>query len=181
MSETVCMGALYDNRIGFAMPNTILGLDAINEAAHSHEMRSEAEIREALRAKIAAKAITQTDVAKVLGVQQPNAATIFTPARNGKLRRISYDEGLKLIEHFQLDGSGAAPRVSEDALARLLHALGPSIPKGDLSESAARALAVALSYALELLQETGANDPTDREVALAAHAAATRFREVLHS
>lgn len=181
MSETFCMNALYDNRIADATVNTTFALDVLAEAAHFVEMRSEAEIREALRAQINAKKITQTDVAKVLGVQQPNAATIFTPAKNGKLRRISYDEGLKLIEHFGLNGDDKGAKVSEGALAKLLYALGPSIPKGAISESAAKALAEALSYALELLQETGASDPTDREITLAAHAATSRYREALHS
>lgn len=162
------------------MVNTTFALDAVAQAAHLVEMRSEAEIRDALRARLDAKKITQTDVAQVLGVQQPNAATIFKPAKNGKLRRISYDEGLKLIEHFELDG-GAVERVSEGALARLIFALGPSIPKSGISESAAKALAEALSYALALLQETGASEPTDREIAMAAHAAASRYREALHS
>lgn len=160
------------------MGDTTFALDALARSLHAIDMRSEAEIREALRARLDAKAIRQTDIAAALGVQQPNAQKLFTPDKNGKLRRISYDEGVKLIEKFGLacDSPPTAREISEEGLGRLLHALAPSFPDSDASELGARALAGALKYALELLRETDANEPTDREISLAARAAISRYR-----
>lgn len=171
---------VYDNRILCARENTTFALDAALGSLHASEMDSEAEIRAALQAKLAAKEITQGDIAAALGVQQPNAQKLFTPATNGKLRKISFDEGLKLIEKFGLSDAQAArssTAISAEVLAQLLHALGPSIPKKGISESASKALAVALKHGLELLQGIGASDPTEREIAMAVHAAVSRFRE----
>lgn len=153
---------------------------------HVCDMESAAEIRAALKAKLDAKEITQKEIGSTLGIQQPNVATLFTPGKNGKLRGIDFDEGMKLIRRFSLEDKPATTQaakmpVNEAWLGRLLHALGPSLPKGEISESAAQALAVALSHALELLQETGATDPTDREMAMAARAAMSRFREASRS
>jgi hypothetical protein len=68
--------------------------------------------------------------------------------------------------------------INEEVLARLLHALGPSIPKKGVSEPAAKALAVALTHALALLPATGATLPSDGEIAMAVRAAVSRYREV---
>jgi predicted XRE-type DNA-binding protein len=172
------MNAVYDNRIPYAMADTTFALDAAMRSLHSVEMRSEAEIREALRAQLDAKAIRQSDIAAALGVQQPNAQKLFTPDKNGKLRRISYDEGLKLIQRFHLaaDIPPQSPKINEEILARLIYELGPAIPRDGVSESAAQSLAVAVSYAFELLQETGASEPTDREIAMAVRAAIAQSR-----
>lgn len=145
---------------------------------HLLDMESATEIRAALKAKLDAKAITQTEIASTLGIQQPNVSTLFNPGKNGKLRGIDFDEGMKLIRRFNLEERTAQPvaSVNEATLARLLHALGPSLPKGEISETAAQALAVALKHALELLAETGASDPTDRELSIAARAAMSQFR-----
>lgn len=66
--------------------------------------------------------------------------------------------------------------INEAVLGRLIYELGPSIPKRGISEPAAQALAVALKHALGLLQETGATEPTDREIAMAARAAIAQYR-----
>lgn len=97
--------------------------------------------------------------------------------RYGKAFRVSpaWLLGLDAATHAQDIAERYA--FSEELLGRLLHALGPSIPKGGISETAAQALAVALKHALELLQETGASPPTDREFAMAARAATSRYLE----
>ena len=169
-----------------ASVNTTFALDGDMPRFHVWDMESAAEIRAALKAKLDAKEITQREIGSTLGIQQPNVATLFAPGKNGKLRGIDFDEGMKLIRRFSLEDSPAdsaplRPAINEAWLGRLLHALGPSLPKGEISESAARALAVALTHALELLQGTGANEPTDREMAMAARAAMSRFREVSRS
>lgn len=147
---------------------------------HLSDMDSSQEILDALKGK----GITQAAIASVLGVAQPNVSTLFNPVkRTGKPRDLSYDEGVKLIRAFALADGEAPTRqpLNENVLARLLHSLGPSLPKGEISEKAAQALAVALTHALELLEETGATDPTDRELAMAARAAMSRFREASRS
>lgn len=180
MSSTVCIAVIYDNRILRASENTTFALDGATRSLHVSDMDSADEIRAALRAKLDAKKIAQKDIAAELGIGQPNVATLFNPGRNGKLRGIDFDEGMRLIRRFNLEDRAEErkqPIVSEDTLARLLHALGPSVPKGGISESAAQALSVALLHALELLSETGASEPTDREMAMAVRAAMSRFRE----
>lgn len=72
-------------------------------------------------------------------------------------------------------------RISARLLGRLLYTLGPSLPKGDLSESASEALAVALIHGIELLPPAQANDASDEMITMAARAAALRFREALDS
>jgi len=145
---------------------------------HVSDMDNAAEIRAALKAKLDARQITQKEIGVTLGIQQPNVATLFTPGKNGKLRGIDFDEGMKLIRRFGLDDPESAKPalLNEAVLGRLLHALAPSFPSSDVSESAAQALAVALTHALELLRETGATEPTAREIAMAARAAISQYR-----
>lgn len=178
MSSTVCMTPVYDNRISCTSINTTFALDAKRRCFHLSEMENASEIRAALKAKLDAKEITQKEIGSALGIQQPNVATLFIPGKNGKLRGIDFDEGMKLIRRFRLGDKSAPqqPAISEAMLARLLHALGPSFPSVEVSESAAQALAAALTHAIELLQGTGATDPTDREIAMAARAAISRSR-----
>ena len=177
MASTVCITPIYDNRMLEASANTTFALDAAERCPHVSEMENAAEIRAALKAKLDAREITQKEIGLTLGIQQPNVATLFTPGKNGKLRGIDFDEGMKLIRRFRLEESeaGKAALPSEALLGRLLHALAPSFPRSQVSESAAQALAGALTHAVELLQATGATDPTDREIAMAAHAAASRY------
>lgn len=177
MLSTVSMTPVYDNRILCASDNTAFALDADYRRDHSADMESEDQIRAALRAKLDAKEITQTDIAAALGVGQPNANTLFNPGKNGKIRAIKFDEGQKLIQAFGLscETDSRIEMVNEELLGRLLHALAPSFPKTEVSVSAAQALAASLAHALQLLRETGATDPTDREIAMAARAAASRF------
>lgn len=177
MLSTVSMTPVYDNRILSASGNTAFALDASLWRDHSVDMESEDQIRAALRAKLDAKEITQTDIAAALGVGQPNANTLFNPGKNGKIRAIKFDEAQKLIQAFGLasDPEVQIEPINEELLGRLLHALAPSFPKTEVSASAAKALAAALSHALLLLRETGATDPTDREIAMAARAATSRF------
>lgn len=146
--------------------------------AHVNEMDSSSQIREALRAKLDDRQITQVEIGRALGIAQPNVATLFKPGKNGKLRDISYDEGLKLIERFGLRDADASnlSMLNENLLARLLASLAPALPSGPLSESAARPLAAALRHGLELLIGTGATDPTEREFELAARAAMSQLR-----
>lgn len=159
-----------------ASSNTTFALDAMQAGVHLFEMHSTREILDALKAR----GVQQTKIAEVLGIAQSNVSTLFNPTkRTGKPRDLSYDEGVKLIREFSLtvEDEGEAPWINEAWLARLLHALGPSLPTGGMSEKAAESLAVALKHGLELLQGIGATDPTDREIGMAARATLSRFRE----
>jgi predicted XRE-type DNA-binding protein len=162
-----------------ASANTTFALDAMRRCFHVSDMENASEIRAALKAKLDAREITQKEIGTALGIQQPNVATLFSPGKNGKLRGIDFDEGMKLIKRFRLDDADGqrSSVLNEALLGRLIHALAPSFPSSEVSESAAQALAVALTHALELLQETGATEPTDREVAMAARAATSRYLE----
>ncbi len=179
MPSTVCILDVYDNRMLDASANTTFALDAAGRYDHVSEMDNADEIRAALKAKLDAREITQKEIGTTLGIQQPNVSTIFIPGKNGKLRGIDFDEGMKLIRRFRLDNGemSKAALLNETVLGRLLHALAPSFPSSEVSESAAQALAGALTHALELLQETGAIEPTDREIAMAARAATSRYLE----
>ena len=121
-------------------------------------------------AEIRDRAEKDADVGRVLGLPSSRVAELFS----GK-RRLLYHEAKQLADHFMPEQSGGS--INEELLSRLLHALGPSVPKSGISGSAAQALASALSHGLELLQATGAIDPTDREFAMAVRAATSRYHE----
>ncbi|MGF7146470.1 transcriptional regulator with XRE-family HTH domain [Sphingomonas zeicaulis] len=145
-------------------------------------------------ALLKARGVTQAEIARVLGVAQPNVATLYNPAKTGRLRKLGYDEAMALIAAFDLgedaDGAGEAARlspppapapISAAALAPVLQALVPLAPPGPLSASAAEALALALRHALQLLPSEGSTEPSSDQIAMAARAAALRFREALPS
>ncbi len=150
-------------------------------------MHSAADILAALRRRLDARAITQREIAAVLGVTQPNVTKLWKPAtRTGKPRALGYDEGVKLVAAFDLfgdlsgdrAGEGDRTAVSAAALAPLLQAILPLAPPGgELSDSAARALAVALRHGLASLPDPAATDPSAADLAGAARAAIARFRE----
>jgi transcriptional regulator with XRE-family HTH domain len=146
-------------------------------------MHSAADILAALRRQLDARAITQREIAAVLGVTQPNVTKLWKPAtRTGKPRALGYDEGVKLVAAFDLfgdrTGEGDRTAVSAAALAPLLQAILPLAPPGgELSDSAARALAVALRHGLASLPDPAATDPSAADLAGAARAAIARFRE----
>lgn len=141
--------------------------------AHVCEMDSADEILAALKAQ----GVKQGDIAKVLGVAQPNVSALYNPVkRTGKTRELSYDEGVKLVRAFNLDTG--LPPLDEDGVASILNALLPLAPD-EMSEKAAKALSQALIYGLERLQLLSANEPQPRSLALASHDAASRFLEAL--
>ena len=145
-------------------------------------------------ALLKARGVTQAEIARVLGVAQPNVATLYNPAKTGRLRKLGYDEAVALIAAFGLeaDGSDAGARahaapppapapISAAALASVLQALVPLAPPGPLSASAAEALALALRHALQLLPSEDATEPSSDQIAMAARAAALRYREAAAS
>lgn len=129
MLSTVCMTLIYDNRILSASVNTAFALDAAARSFHDKVMENAAEIRAALKAKLDAREITQKEIGNTLGIQQPNVATLFSPGKNGKLRGIDFDEGVKLIRRFGLDEDVATPALPNEnvltsAFATLLESVG---------------------------------------------------------
>lgn len=138
-------------------------------------MDTQAEILAALRDK----GVTQKQIAQVLHINQPNAATLYTPGKNGKLRKLSYDEGITLIREFELEIDAVAPAPpSAESLEPLLDALLPLAPSGRLTDQSRRALAVALSYGLASLGIQTAKPASGDAIEAAARAAAFRFREL---
>jgi transcriptional regulator with XRE-family HTH domain len=60
--------------------------------------------------ELLARGITQVQIAEALGIARPNANKLFNPAaKTGKKRVLSYDEGVTLIEKFELDRPDDAP------------------------------------------------------------------------
>lgn len=110
------MNTIYDSRILHASANTTFALDEAAYARHAEDMLTAAEILAALKER----GVTQKAIANVLGVQQPNAATLYTPAKNGKLRQLSYDEGVALIEAFDLDEGAPKPKAAPAPNATVL-------------------------------------------------------------
>lgn len=159
-----------------AIGNTTFALDALINGAHLWDMQSAAQILDALKQR----KITQTAIAKVLGINQPNVNTLWNPAKNGKLRKLTYDEGVALIAAFGLDDEPAeqpASVPSAETLEPILDALLPLVPNGPMTAQSRRALAEAMSYGLALLGSSGTNPANGDAIAVAARAAVLRFRE----
>ncbi|GEM_PF-2806008 len=119
-------------------------------------VKSQADILNALRDK----GVKQQKIADLLGVKQPNVATLYTPAKNGKLRKLSYDEGLLLISAFGLEKKQAEASPielpSEETLQVVLSEVMRLSAGLDLPESKARPVARHLALFLELLSRNPA-------------------------
>jgi DNA-binding transcriptional regulator LsrR (DeoR family) len=61
-------------------------------------------------AELTARGINQGQIAEALGIARPNANKLFNPAtKTGKTRTLTYDEGVTLIERFNLDQPDDVP------------------------------------------------------------------------
>lgn len=103
--------------------------------------------------------IHQRDIARVLGVQQPNVSTLFAPSKKtGKTRRLGYDEAIALIGAFNLGSEQTSPieapeqPLPSEATFQTLLAEVMRISAGiELPEQLARPVARHLRLCLELL------------------------------
>lgn len=170
------MTELYDNRMSSARPNTAFALDEIDWTVHAVEMRTSREILDELKAR----GITQGEIAEVLRVKQPNVATLYNPGKNGKPRRLGYDEAIALIDKFGLDAdeAGEPKPPSAENLKQLLNVLLPLAPKGHVSEPSLRALSEALAHGIELLGSYASTPASQDAIEVAARGALFRFREI---
>ena len=142
---------LYDNRIDSASANTAFGLDTRKNPVHSSGVKSSAEIIDELRSR----GIKQSEIAEVLHIKQPNVATLFTQGKNGKPRALKYDEGVKLIAAFKLEGGGEDPTPwlpRSETIALLLEGVLRALsvapaPKADLQAAADYFVAALLQLA----------------------------------
>jgi len=157
----------YDKRNMVASPISKFVIDAFLDAKHAGLMLSKAEFLQAVEAAAPSRAA----IARVLNISPPRVTEMYKDGRD-----LSYEEARLLAEAFELDNGPVVIQPNEETVAAILRALLPSAPVGDVSESAARALAVALLHGLELLGSSGAIDPTQRELAMASRAAVARFR-----
>jgi len=112
---------------------------------------------------------SNADLARLTGLPSSRIAEVFS----GK-RRITLDEAKVLIEHF-----GIGETFSASALEPILDALLPLIPTGRMTDRSRKALAESLSYGLALLGRSRANEATEDALAVAARAAAGRYRETV--
>ena len=63
-------------------------------------------------AELKRRGVTHAQIAKVLGVNTTNATMLYNPsAKTGKPRRMTYDEGVMLIDQFGLKPETDEPRV----------------------------------------------------------------------
>lgn len=147
---------------------------------HARDVDSSTEFLERLRLA----GVTQKQIADALGIGQPNAATLYTPGKNGKLRKLGWDEGAILAAKFNIEpmnapSPDAEPEpISADLLAPLLDALLPLMPKGGQTDRSSRALSEVLAYGLELLRRPGSSRASADALEVAARAAAVRFRDL---
>ncbi len=153
--------------------NMFFALDSKKMWRHLWDVDSASQILAALREK----GVTQAEIARVLNIAQPNAATLYTPGKNGKLRELKYDEGMALIQAFDLDMQ-AYQTPSAASLEPILDALLPLAPGGRMTDESLKALAEALSYGLASLGTRNPNSTSSDARAAAARAAAFRFREI---
>jgi predicted XRE-type DNA-binding protein len=140
-----------------ATANTTFALDGLRQQRHSWGMRTAVEILAELRER----GVTQTAMGKVLGIQQPNVATFYTPGRNGKLRQLGYDEAIALMKAFELEKDAAspsepaAPVPSEDELATMIQIAMRELPVGVSFEDYPQAVSSSLHAQLRQYQAAG--------------------------
>lgn len=113
---------------------------------------------------------TNADLARLLKLPSSRIPEIF----EGR-RRITIDEMKTIVEHFGLEDRPPVP--SAETLEPILDALLPLAPPGRVTDQSRRALAEALSYGLQLLGSDPARLANSDAIAVAARAAAARFRE----
>lgn len=152
----------YDNHIFNAREYTAFALDAPFPARHSWSVKSASEILAALKER----KVTQKAIGEVIGISQPNAATLYTPAKNGKLRKLSYDEGLALIREFDLNDQGAdQPWLPKDAtLARFLEAAMPALLAAPGSPNVIEVVAHEIGAAIRTLSRRPGKDDVQETV-----------------
>lgn len=116
------------------------------------------------------RAASQAEMARVLGLDPARVNEMFKGKRN-----LSYDEAVKLVAFYKLEEQ--EPSVPQRLLAPILQALIPLAPHDErISDQAAKALAEAALYAVELLKSADADHPTDREIAVASQAMLREFQ-----
>jgi hypothetical protein len=177
ISGTVAISAAYDNRISCASDNTTFALDGYDFRPHQHQVETSTEFL----ARLKAAGATQEQIGKVLGIAQSNAATFYTPGKNGKLRKLKWDEGAKLAKAFNLGlpkGESVIVPVSAETIAPILDALLPMEPQAGRTDQSVEALSGALAYGLRLLAESGASLQSADALRVAAHGAVSRFRDL---
>jgi hypothetical protein len=125
----------------------------------------------ALQALKDSGAATNADFSRVISQPSSRIAELFKGDRMLKV-----DEMKMLIDRYNIN-SEAAPAPSAEGLEPILDALWPLAPPGPLSGQSRRALAGALSYGLGLLGSNLATPASSDALAVAARAAAARFRE----
>jgi hypothetical protein len=160
----------YDKRSGFANGITMFGADGERNAVHKVRMLGSKELLATLGRLRDEGRTSNADIARLLDLPTSRIAEIFAGSR-----RVTIDEMKVLVEHFGLEAASLAP--SAENLEPLLDALLPLAPPGKMTEQSRKALAEALSHGLGLLGSQFANRASSDALAVAARAAALRFRE----
>ncbi|QZP07797.1 helix-turn-helix domain-containing protein [Caenibius sp. WL] len=146
--------------------------DALRVPCHYAGMLDSKGLITALESLKAAKKTTNADIARLLNLPTSRVAECFS----GK-RRITIDEMKVLVEHFGLEATSLVTPNAETLEPILGELLLPLVPPGRLTDQSRKALAQALSYALELLDNSVSSHATEDAIKVAARAAALRFRD----
>lgn len=147
--------------------------DLFSQARHGQTVLSSAELIAALERLKDEGVTTNADLGRILDLPSSRIAEMF----DGK-RRVQIDEMKALVEHFGLEPRlPESPVPSARAMTPILSAVLKRAPKGDLSDRDVQRLAEALEYGLGLVRADRASEATLDALAVAARAAADRFRE----
>ena len=165
MDATVCMALPYDirsfNATTFALPLRCCG-------THYDAMRSARDIL----AMLEDRGITRAQIASVLGISATNATKLYNDAKNGKPRKLAYDEGVALIEAFGLDDDAdAPPSVSVDRLVLAISAALQNPPPGGWTADDAQSIAEVSARVAALDPGDPANPTTPRDIEMVVRGA----------
>ncbi len=94
------MTAIYDFRTLPSMECATFVVDCVRRGWQGHQM----DKQEALMIALRERGVKQEEIARVLGIAQANVSKLYNSvSKTGKPRKLSYDEGVALINAFGLD------------------------------------------------------------------------------
>lgn len=155
----------------------------------NHGMSSDFDfkpVRDTLARVIQDKGVAPTTLSLKVGKSKSLVKDILDDGKDIKLSTLTKLAGAlevdvgDLLPASILGQRQMAPALSADELEPLLDALIPLAPPGPMKESSRRALSAALAYGLELLHGDRASPASGDAVAVAARAAASRFRDLMN-
>lgn len=168
---TVRIPHCYDKRSTNAIAFTKFVRDGSNPRCQNARVLDHDSFVALLRQMIADGRTSNAAIGRIAKLPSSRVSEIFS----GK-RRVQVDEMKALIEELEIEDSVATP--APETLEPILDAIVPLVPPSGLTDQSRRALAVALSYGLELLGNRSAIGASPDALQVAARGAVSRFREL---